>query len=83
MAFSDDKPANWGCIVAAVIIVPLALFEFMVASMGGGGCEGAPQPCEGDYSVMWMVLGGLVIAGVLIAYATNALLRWIRERRKS
>ena len=81
MAFSDEKPTNWGCIAAAFIVVPLALFEFTIASMGGGGCEGAPEPCEADYTVMWLVFAGLVIVGVLMALVINAGLRWMRKRR--
>lgn len=81
MAFSGDQLPNWGCIVAAVIVVPLAFFVFLIASMGGGGCEGAPEPCEGDYTPMWIMMAGLAASGLLLSKAINVLMRWARRRR--
>ena len=83
MAFSNQTPTNWGCIVATVIAVPLALFVFLADMMAGGGCEGRPDPCEPDYSDKWLMLGGLAIGALLFAKAVNVIIagsrRWRRD----
>lgn len=80
MGFSEQRSTNWGCVAAAIIVIPLALVIFLIGSMGGGGCEGAPDPCEGDYTPMWMMLGGLLLAGLVIAKIINLTVAWFRNR---
>jgi len=82
MAFSDQRPTNVGCIVAAIIMIPLAFVVFIAGSMSGGGCEGAPAPCEGDYTPMWMEMAGLVVAGFILAKSINALVSWASTNRR-
>ena len=71
MAFSDSTQTNWGCILSAIISVPIGLAILVIGSMGGGGCEGRVQPCEGDYTPMWAMFGILLIASVLLSTLIN------------
>lgn len=82
MAFADPPQTRWGCIVATIVVVPLALFVFLIGSMGGGGCEGMPHPCEGDYTPMYLMLGGLIVFGVTLSYFINIGLKKLRQRKR-
>ena len=80
MAFSDRKATNWGCILGAVIAVPVGFFIFVIGAMGGGGCEGRPLPCDGDYTPMWLMLGTLLVASILLATLINFVVSRMRNR---
>ena len=80
MAFSDSTQTNWGCILSAIISVPIGLFIFLIGSLSGGGCEGRDQPCDGDYTPMWAMLGVLLIAGALLAKLVNFVINCFRNR---
>ena len=80
MAFTDRKLTNWGCMLSAIIAVPVAFFIFLIGSMSGGGCEGRPQPCEGDYTPMWIMLGALLATSALLATLINFVVNLFRNR---
>lgn len=81
MAFTDDRPPTWGCILGPALIGPLAFIWFLTGVMGGGGCEGDPDPdCVGDYTSLWIGMALLAIAGLGISLAINRFLKWRFDR---
>jgi len=81
MAYSDERPTNWGCIVATPLAVLGALFVMLYDMMAGGGCEGETDTCVPDYSDKWMMLGGLAIGTMVLAKSVNWLRDWNSNRR--
>lgn len=80
MAFSDNHDISWGCIVAPLVFAPIAFVIFVGTSLGGGGCEGRPTPCVGDYTRMWLELGALLLAAVAFGWGINRLANRLRRR---
>ena len=97
MAFTDDRPSRWGCVVGPALISPLAFFWLLVGAMGGGGCEGDlgssrvlsargcegdPDPnCVGDYTPTWIGVAVLAVVALGIALGINRFLKWRFDRR--
>jgi hypothetical protein len=83
MAFTDHHPPRWGCIVGPAIIIPLAFLWLLVGAMGGGGCEGDPNPnCVEDYTPMWIGFAVLAVTGFGIALGINRVLKWRFDRSR-
>ena len=83
MAFTDDRPSRWGCVVGPALMSPLAFLWLLVGAMGGGGCEGDPDPnCVGDYIPMWIGIAVLAVVALGIALSINRFLKWRFDRRR-
>jgi hypothetical protein len=81
MAFTDDRPPKWGCLIGPLLMSPFAFLWFLAGAMGGGGCEGDPNPnCVGDYTPMWIGLTVIGLAVIIIALGVNRLLKWWFDR---
>ena len=76
-----DPERNCGCIVGALVAAPFAWLWLVGNALGGFGCEGAEQPCKAHTGTFW--LGVVVLAGgaLAVAWAANALIRWLRDKR--
>jgi hypothetical protein len=72
---------NWGCLVAALLGVPLLFIIFGAGMIGGGGCEGRESPCTGDYSRMWIGLGVVLATSLSIAWGFNRVVERFNSRR--
>ncbi|MHA6768821.1 hypothetical protein [Sphingobium ummariense] len=80
MAFTNHGRFNWGCLASAIlgVIVLPALFGGLM--FGGGGCEGRPSPCDGDFTHVWIIMG-LAIAGLaMLCWLINKLLAVVLGR---
>lgn len=81
MAFSNDRRFNWGCLVSAILGVVVLPTLFGGLMIGGGGCEGRPSPCDGDFTHAWIIMG-LAIAGLAIGgWLINKLIAAISRAR--
>ena len=80
MPFSEQRFTNWGCMGAMVVTIPLFFFVFIIGSMSGGGCEGAPEPCEGDYTPMWLIFGALLVIGLVLAKLINLIIAQLHKQ---
>jgi len=50
--------------------------------IGGGGCEGRPSPCDGDFTRVWIIMG-LAIAGLaIVGWLINKLIAAISRARR-
>ena len=75
------KPENnCGCIVAILVIIPLAAVWLVGNAMGGFGCEGAAEPCSSDYGRFLLGVAVCVGGGVALAWLINAVRRKLREK---
>jgi hypothetical protein len=82
MAFSNDRRFNWGCLVSVILGVILLPTLFGGLMIGGGGCEGRPSPCDGDFTRVWIIMG-LVIAGLaIVGWLINKLIAAISRARR-
>ncbi|MCW1428118.1 hypothetical protein OLX23_03335 [Novosphingobium sp. JCM 18896] len=80
MAFSDNHRINWGCILAPLVFAPIAFVIFIGTTLGGGGCEGRPAPCSGNFNNMWLQLGGLLVASIIFGWSVNRIAKRLRHR---
>jgi hypothetical protein len=69
----DKRPTNWGCLSAIVLMTPVGLIVFGGSMISGGGCEGREQPCVGDYTPVWIMMGAVVAVALGLAFAINVL----------
>jgi hypothetical protein len=82
MAFSNDRRFNWGCLDSAILGVIVLPTLFGGLMIGGGGCEGRPSPCEGDFTHVWIIMG-LAIAGLaIVGWLLNKLIALISRVRR-
>lgn len=79
MAFSDHRRFNWGCLASAILGVIVLPTLFGGLMIGGGGCEGRPSPCDGDYTHVWIIMS-LAVAGLaLLGWLINKLIATARR----
>ncbi|WP_375188935.1 hypothetical protein [Sphingobium yanoikuyae] len=75
------RPTNWGCITAFLLMATVAFIVFVGSIKGGGGCEGRPSPCVGDYTPMWIMMVALIAVAFGLAFCINLLIAKVRCRR--
>ena len=73
-----DGP-NCGCILAFVVVAPIAFMMFTGLAMSGGGCEGVSGECTPDNSSMIGLVIIMLLAGAGIAKGLNAAWRWAQD----
>ena len=72
----DYKPENnCGCIVAMLVVAPLAIIWLLGSTLGGFGCEGAEQPCTPRYGTFFLGVVVLIGLGLALAWLINAVRR--------
>ncbi|AOR77521.1 hypothetical protein QUC32_25295 [Novosphingobium resinovorum] len=76
-----NRPTNWGCLTAFVLMTPIAFILFIASIMGGGGCEGRKPPCVGDYTPMWIMMGAVIAVAIGLALCVNLLIAKVRSWR--
>lgn len=86
MMYSDDD-TKWGrraAFVVALVGVFTVIIVFGGLAMSGGGCEGRPQPCTGNWRSIWVIMLVLIAAFTaatfLARYLANSLARHVRRR---
>ena len=76
------KPENnCGCIVAMLVIAPLAIIWLLGNSLGGFGCEGAGEPCTPRYGRFLLGAVALIGLGLALAWLINAVRRRLLGER--
>lgn len=64
--------------ILGVIVLP-TLFGGLMFS--GGGCEGRPSPCDGDFTHVWIIMGLAIPGLAMLGWLINKLLAIVLERR--
>jgi len=81
-----DDDMKWGrraAFLVALVGVFTVAIVFGGLMMSGGGCEGRPQPCSGDWVSVWLIIllmiSAFTAAAFLARYLANSLARHIRR----
>jgi hypothetical protein len=70
-----------GCAVAAVAGIVFGLPLLFLATYGGGGCEGAVQPCEGEDRWFWIALAIIAVSCGGLGLLVRAVILRLRRRQ--
>ncbi len=68
----DGKRNRLGCFLASLWLL-IAFPLFFILLLGGGGCEGAPQPCTPKRWPEFVFVAVLLALGIATAWATRTL----------